>query len=146
MEYKFLNFDDVLESITEIYNDCLSEVEQCRYESCVEDYAYLTAENVCNDMDKYVHMEDTKMWGNFANIRQDWDITKNFVKSEVEPWGKFDDIIKSIDDNTISKEDLEKFQTWALDWFFTAFGTYNLKYNFNNFIYEIIDNEEQEED
>lgn len=146
MNSKFINFDNLLEIITDLYNECLSEEEQYRYESYVEDYAYITTESTCKDMDEYVHRKDTKMWGNFANIRQDWNITKNFVESEVEPWGDFDDIIKSIDDNTICKEDLEKFQTWALDWFFTAFGTYNLKYNFNNFIYEIIDNEEQEEE
>ena len=129
----FIDFNKLFDSFAELFLDELSEEDKDRYEDVVEQYAWHVAANVVDEMNEYVHMNDTRMMGNFANIREDWNVTKDFVKSEVEPWGDFDEVVKSIDNNTISKEDLKKFQTWAEDWFYTAFGTWGLVYNFNIF-------------
>jgi len=40
---------------------------------------------------------------------------------------------------------LKKFQTWAFDWYFRAFGTWGLTYNFGNWISELEYEREQEE-
>ena len=85
------------------------------------------------------------MDGNFCNIREDWECCPEFIGSEVKPWGKFDDVIKSIDDETISDKDLKKFQTWAFDWYFRAFGTFGLTYNFGEWISEMEYERKQEE-
>lgn len=143
----FLNYDNVYETFLNLFKDVIKdyELDYGSFECATEAYAENTADKTLESMKKYVHMKDTRMNGNFCNIREDWESNINFVVSEVKPWGNFDDVVKSIDDETISDEDLKKFQTWALDWFFTAFGTFGLKYNFGNFISEIEYEREQEE-
>lgn len=143
----FLNYDNVYETFLNLFKDVIKDygLDYGSFECDTEAYAERVAEKTLESMKKYVHMRDTRMSGNFCNIREDWESTINFVGSEVKPWGNFDDVVKSIDDETISDEDLKKFQTWALDWFFTAFGTFGLKYNFGNFISEIEYEREQEE-
>ena len=143
----FLNYDNVYETFLNLFKDVIKDygLDYGSFECDTEAYAECVAEKTLESMKKYVHMRDTKIDGNFCNIREDWVSTFSFVVSEVKPWGNFDDVVKSIDDETISDEDLKKFQTWALDWFFTAFGTFGLKYNFGNFISEIEYEREQEE-
>ena len=143
----FLNYDNVYETFLNLFKDVIKdyELDYGTFENETEEYADCVARGTLKSMKKYVHMRDTRISGNFCNIREDWESTFDFVKSEVKPWGNFDDVVKSIDDETISDEDLKKFQTWALDWFFTAFGTFRLQYNFGNFISEVEYEREQEE-
>lgn len=141
----FLNFDDVYESILNIYKEVIEDFGYEHREDfydLAEERATFSAIETLDSMRRYVHMKNTRMEGNFCNIREDWNITRDFVESEVKPWGDFDNIIASIDDETISEKDLEKFQTWALDWFFTAFGTWGLSYNFGEVLSERIYEEE----
>lgn len=144
----FLNYDNVYETFLNLFKDVIKDygLDYGSFECDTEEYAERVAEKTLESMKKYVHMRDTRMIGNFCNIREDWESDFDFVRSEVKPWGNFDDVIKSIDDETISDEDLKKFQRWALDWFFTAFGTFGLTYNFGNFISEIEYEREQEEE
>ena len=140
----FLNYDSMYECIKNIYIDALDEDEASKYEDEIECHAEISAQDAVEIMRKYVHRKDTRMDGNFCNIREDWEDTPEFIGSEVQPWGKFDDMVKSLDDETISDEDLKKVQQWCMDWYFRAFGTFGLKYNFQTFIAEI-EYEEQEE-
>lgn len=146
--YAFMDIDKMRETLIELYNEELDSfgIERELYEDEVEEYAEFYAIEYEESMFKYCHFEDTSMMGNFANIRQDWDYIPDFVGSEVKPWGRFDEIIKSIDEKTISEEDLAKFHIWAEDWFFTAFGTYNIKYNFGNHISDLEYQRELEEE
>lgn len=132
---QLLNLEVVEETLRNLYTNCIDNAED--FESEIEEYASINAQSICEDMRKYVHQKDTRMDGNFCNIREDWEETPDFIGSEVKPWGKFSDVVKSIDDETISDEDLEKFQKWCLDWFFRAFGTWGLCYNFQTLISEI---------
>ena len=141
---EFLNKDNVYDSIIGICEDALGE-DYNTWESVAEDFAECVANSILEDMRKYVHLKDTKMGGNFANIREDWDVITDFVQSEIKPFGRFDDVVASIDNATISEEDLAKFQEWCLDWFYTAFGTYNIKYQ-NQTIVADMEYEESEED
>ena len=143
---EFINFEKLEQIIRSLYTEALSEEEAQKYESVIEEQAYYTAESTVRDMDTYIHRPDTKLIGNFCNIRQDWEVTTEFVESDVKPWGKLSDIVKSVDDGTISEEDLAKFQTWCMDWFFTAFGTYNLKYNFQSLISDLEWEDEQQKE
>ena len=135
----FLNYDDVYETFLNLFKETIENygMDYGSWESETEDYAASSAFETLDSMKRYVHRKDTSMSGNFCNIREDWEDTPEFIGSEVKPWGKFDDVIKSIDDETISDEDLKKFQTWAFDWFFRAFGTFGLTYNFGNFISDL---------
>lgn len=135
----FMDIDKMRETLIELYNEELDNfgIERELYENEVESYAEFYSMQYEESMFKYCHQSDTSMVGNFANIRHDWDYIPDFVKSEVKPWGRFEDIIKSIDEKTISEEDLAKFHIWAEDWFFTAFGTFGIKYNFGDHISEL---------
>ena len=148
MEREFLNRDDVFETFKNLFEEVIKdfgyEDHEFLYEFAEEE-AFRASEETLSSMRKYVHKKDTRMIGNFCNIREDWEDTPEFIGSEIIPWGNFDDVIKSIDDGTISDEDLKKFQTWALDWFFRAFGTWGLKYNFGNDIAELIYDYEHED-
>ncbi len=131
---------------TAIHNICamsLNDDDARKYESLIEEYAVIHAGQVVDDMKSYVHQYSTRMDGNFCDIRDDWN-NPGFIRSEIAPWGRFDDVVKSIDDGKISDEDLEKFQTWAMDWFFTAFGTWGISYNFQTLVSEMEYEEERE--
>lgn len=139
MEKEILNRENVYETFYNLFKEVVEDYgyDLSLFEDYVEEYTIRSTENTLESMKKYCHKKDTRMSGNFCNIREDWEYTYDFIGSEVKPWGKFDDVIKSIDDGTISDEDLEKFQTWVFDWYFRAFGTWGLKYNFGEFIGEI---------
>lgn len=142
----FLNFDDVYDSILNIYKGVIEDFGYEHREDfydLAEERATFSAIETLDSMRRYVHKKNTHMDGNFCDIRDDWN-HPGFVESEVKPWGDFDAVIASIDDETISDKDLEKFQAWALDWFFTAFGTYGLSYNFGEVLSERIYEEELE--
>lgn len=143
----FLNYDDVYETFLNLFKETVENygMDYDSWESETEDYAATFAMETLESMKNYVHRKDTRMGGNLCNIREDWEYCPEFIGSEVKPWGKFDDVIKSIDDETISDEDLKKFQTWAFDWYFRAFGTFGLTYNFGNWISELEYEREQEE-
>lgn len=144
MEYTFLNEQKHYENLLEIFMGVVNNYEGSEsYEWFAEEEAERLAARHIESMKEYVHQRDTKLYGNFCNIREDWD-HPGFIRSEVEPWGRFDDVVKSIDDKTISEQDLEKFQQWCEDWFFTAFGSYNLEYNFATDVSEIAYSDECE--
>lgn len=146
MEYvkEFLNYEQMESFLKNLYTKAVEEMDcdASRFEDEIDCCVEIAAESFLIDMDTYVHKSDTSMWGNFANIREDWNDIPDFVTSDVKPWGRFDDVIESIDKGTISEGDLKKFQTWCFDWFLTAFGTYNLKYNFQSHISDLIYEEE----
>lgn len=141
---EFINFEDMEQTLLDLYKNCLDDENAQKYESTIEEYANINAQTIVDDMNRYVHQKDTKIIGNFCNIREDWEVTPDFIGSDVKPWGKFSDVVKSIDNGTISEEDLKKFQQWAKDWFFRAFGTWGLCYNFQTLISEMEWEEEQE--
>lgn len=143
----FLNYDNVFETFLNLFKETVENygIDYGSLESETEEYAHMTTIETLDSMKRYVHQKNTRMDGNFCNIREDWECCPEFIGSEVKPWGKFDDVIKSIDDETISDEDLKKFQTWAFDWYFRAFGTFGLTYNFGEWISEMEYEREQEE-
>ena len=132
------------QTLLNLYKECLGEEDAQKYESTIEEFANINAQTIVEDMNRYVHRKSTKIDGNFCNISEDWEYCPDFIGSEVKPWGKFSDVVKSIDDETISDEDLAKFQQWAKDWFFRAFGTWGLCYNLQTLISEMEWEEEHE--
>lgn len=148
MEYAFIDKDGMERDVLAILKGTLSDFGldgDEYYSELADEEARRLALSFSESMEKYCHMADTRMIGNFANIREDWDRIPGFVKSDVKPWGRFDDIVRSIDDRTIGAEDLEKFQQWANDWFFTAFGTWAICYNFGSLVSELEYEKEREE-
>ena len=140
----FLNRESMYECIKTIYEEAIDNAED--HEDLIEDMAYNVAESTADDIRKYVHMKDTRIMGNFNNIRSDWDYHKesfwvardeNSKAVEVKPFCTFDDMVKGMDEDTLSDEQVWMVQQWCEGWFFETFGTYNLKYNFQTMVAEI---------
>jgi hypothetical protein len=77
----FINHDDMYECIKNIYIDALDEDEVNKYENEIECHAEIAAQDAVESMSKYVHQKDTRMVGNFCNIREDWECTPEFIGS-----------------------------------------------------------------
>lgn len=134
----FFNFDKMYDAYIDIYKNAFSsEDEYEEYREFAEDEAERNVLSNIHDMRKLCHEKDTRMDGNFCNIREDWNSATGFIKSEVTPWGDFDDMVRAMDEDTLTDEQVEKVQQWCLDWFFTAFGTYWVEYNFSTHISEM---------
>lgn len=110
------------------------------WDDCGYDYAGELYEKLQQQMYEYVSGTDYRMPGNFANIAWDWeDDHKDGIK--------FADLRKKLLDG-VKDADTDEFSTWAIDWFFHAFGTYNMCYNFANDLGEevaILEQEDEEE-
>ena len=132
----FVDYSKLYEIILNLCKDVLGD-DFTTYQEQAEVYAEETAQKTVEDMKVYVHSKDTSIYGNFCNIRQDWNDTKDFVKSDVKPFGTFDDMVLGMDNDTLSDQQVKDVQTWCLDWFFTAFGTFGLQNNFAEMISDI---------
>lgn len=127
-EIEYINIDEMQQELEKLYRDASCDAQA--YESIIEEKAFIVARNINRNLKSYVHQKDTSIYGNFGDIRVDWNQTHEWIKSEVTPWGDFDEIIKSIDEKTISDENLDKFQKWTRDWYFQVAGKYWLKYDY----------------
>ena len=98
------------------------------------DYIEGIIDDTIQSFDKYVHRDDTSLFGNFSDIRLDY---------EREHEGKsFRKLIADIDSG-IENADTKEFREWTIGWYFTAFGTFNLKYKWGEFMEEVnADNED----
>ena len=92
------------------------------WDDCGYDYAKELSEKLQQQMYKYVSGNDYRMSGNFANIQWDWE-------HDHEGGIKFYDLRKKLLDG-VKDADTDEFSIWAIDWFFHAFGTRGMCYNF----------------
>lgn len=110
------------------------------WDDCGYDYAGELYKKLQQQMYDYVSGTDYKMSGNFANIAWDWD-------HDHKDGIKFADLRKKLLDG-VNDADTDEFSTWAIDWFFHAFGTYNMCYNFATDLGEeaaVLEQEDEEE-
>ena len=136
-EAKFINLlddEELTKSIEGIYRDAWKECcdsadekEKPYYEGSewyIEEFAPMTAESTQKSMYDYVASGKYSMPGNFKQIDLDWD-------HDHEGGIKFSDLKKKLLAGTQDK-DTEEFSHWGIDWFFDAFGTFGLEYNFKD--------------
>ena len=126
---------EVLEEETSGWDETVGDYVQNMKDSApddIDEYVDMIVEDAIESFNKLVHKDDTSMSGNFKDIRYDWD---GFHREY--PHGvSLKEVVEMIDageDNEFTKE----FKDWAVDWYFEAFGTYNLKYNWSNFMEEV---------
>lgn len=127
----YLNFDRLVSDILGIYKDARDEymdedtrpVLEAEYDDdTLEEYAYIIAESINKDIKKY--LTDHSMWvyGNFNNIHA---ADRPALLAKIESG---------------CKETLDQ----MVDWFWTTFGTYGIKYNFQTWMSESIYQYEKE--
>ena len=132
---EFLNVERFRKEIKEVLDEETKSWEPGYMQDFAEDYIDEYVEGVVDDainsFNELVHRADTSMWGNFKNIKYNWEGYHN----ELPHGCTLKEVVGMIDageDNETTRE----FKDWAVDWYFEAFGTHNLKYNWTNFMEE----------
>lgn len=95
-------------------------------------------ERIQDDMYKYVNSGDYAIPGNFERINWSWD-------EDHKDGIKFNELRNKLLDG-IDDADTNEFSTWAIDWFFKAFGTFGITYKFRDTVNDIAYEYEHEDD
>ena len=113
------------------YNDAEKSVLEC---IDVDEESYYRAKIINNEFYEYLYGKDgcVNSWhieGNFCNIRYDY---------ETDNGKDFYDILRILKDAPGSEE-AKEFRRYAVKWYFRAFGTFGLSYNFSNYLAEYVE-------
>lgn len=158
----YIGVESFAREIYKLYHECMDDYkdeegfEQYVYDLFGENYLHeLAWEFACEaneDMKTYLHRENHRMDGNFANVEEDYAEyrTGTYWVSEYdgtadEYFAFFPNMVARLDnaeDNERANDDRE----FLSSWFFRAFGTYNIKYNFSNDLGEILYMMEEEKE
>lgn len=147
----YIGVESFAKTIEELYRECLENYDNAaEMEELIADYygvddikslAWKFTLEANRDMKKYLHMKDHKMIGNFANIETDYPahITGARWRSEYDG-DDYSDLFPQMVSRLDSAEDSKRAdedRAYLEMWFFFAFGTYNIEYNFSNDLAEI---------
>lgn len=137
------SFAAVIESL---YRECLENFDDAEYIADlygknIQSMAMEFTLEANKEMKKYLHLNDQHMDGNFANLYED------YPKHRTGVWWASDydgddyyDLYPAMVARLDSAEDSEqanKDREYLEEWYFKAFGTYNIKYNFGNYLEEV---------
>lgn len=141
------SFAAVIESL---YRECLENFDDA--EDLEEYIADVFEKNIqslaCNftlkanrEMKEYLHLSDQRMIGNFANLYNDYPrhVTGTFWATDYAG-NDYYDLYPAMVARLDAAEDSEQAnedRAYLEEWYFKAFGTYNIKYNFGNNLEEV---------
>ncbi len=143
------SFSAVIENL---YRECLENFDDAEdleeyisdiFEKNIQSMAWDFTLEANREMKKYLHLNDQHMDGNFANLYEDYPkhITGTFWVSEYDgPVAEYFNLYPQMVARLDSAEDSEqadKDREYLEEWYFKAFGTYNIQYNFSNELEEI---------
>ena len=143
------SFAAVIESL---YRECLENFDDADdmeeyiadvFEKNIQSLAWEFAIEANREMKKYLHLPDQHMNGNFANLSIDYPKhrTGTFWVSEykgsvAEYFNLYPQMVARLDAAEDSDQ-ADKDREYLEEWYFEAFGTYNIQYNFSNELEEI---------
>ena len=126
------NFDDA-EEMEEFIADCSVE--------SIQSLAYDFTLKANRGMKEYLHLDDQRMDGNFANLYEDYPKHRTGVwwASDYDGDDYYDFYPQMVArlDSAEDSEQADKDRAYLEEWYFKAFGTYYIKYNFGNYLEEI---------
>ena len=143
------SFAKVIESL---YRECLENFDDAEnleeyiadvFENNIQSLAWEFTHKVNREMKKYLHLPDQHMDGNFADLSMDYPKhrTGTFWVSEYDgPVAEYFNLYPQMVSRLDAAEDSEQAnddRTYLEEWYFKAFGTYNIQYNFSNELEEI---------
>lgn len=162
-EYVMNNKGEVIEKVADYIGvESFAKVIESLYRECLENFddsddleeyiADLYGKNIQSlaweftleanrEMKKYLHLNDQRMDGNFANLYNDYPrhVTGTFWATDYDGDDYYDLYpamvarLDAAEDSEQANED----RAYLEEWYFKAFGTYNIKYNFSNELEEI---------
>ena len=142
-----VSFAKVIENL---YDECLEnfdDADELRvyiadvFEKNIQSMAWEFTLKVNREMKKYLHLDDQHMDGNFADLSMDYPkhITGVWWASDYDGDDYYDlypQMVARLDAAEDSEQANED-RAYLEEWYFKAFGTYNIQYNFSNDLEEI---------
>ena len=139
MEKDFINRESLINEIKKVYMEKAEEWNRYFDNSFDEEYlaeiceeeALIVGNKNADDFNKYFLSKSYHMYGNFADLKVNWelDVERNRIPEQFCV-KYFNDVFNGLVDGSLGEEFEKFFKDWAVGWFFYAFGTYNLSYNF----------------
>lgn len=133
----YMNIDELENELYGLYKECLDETVESE-ESSVKDHLLLVydyegikeeaafrADCINNNMRKYLHQDNHHIDGNFMNVE------RNYMRDHKCSRKDFENMVKRLDSGDMSEESKED-REWLRSWFWEAFGTFGLTYNFKS--------------
>lgn len=147
----YIGVESFAKVIENLYNECLDNFDDADdlreyiadvFEKNIQSMAIEFTHEVNKEMKKYLHKDSQHMDGNFANLRNDYPrhVTGVFWASDYDGEDYYYDLYPQMVARLDAAEDSEqanKDRAYLEEWYFKAFGTYNIKYNFSNELEEI---------
>ena len=141
------SFAAVIESL---YRECLEKFDEAEemeeyiadlYGKNIQSLAWEFTLETNKEMKKYLHLPDQHMNGNFANLSMDYPKHRTGVRWATDYDGDdYYDLYPAMVARLDAAEDSEQAdrdREYLEEWYFKAFGTYNIQYNFSNDLEEI---------
>lgn len=118
-----------------------NNIARCAQSENIQSLAWEFTHKVNREMKKYLHLNDQRMDGNFANLYNDYPrhVTGTFWATDYDG-DDYYDLYPAMVARLDAAEDSEqanKDREYLEEWYFKAFGTYNIKYNFGNYLEEV---------
>ena len=155
----YIGVESFAKVIENLYRECLEKFDDAEdleeyiadvFGNNIQSMAWDFPLEANREMKKYLHLPDQHMDGNFADLSMDYPKhrTGTFWVSEYDGpvadyFNLYPQMVARLDaaeDSELANED----RAYLEEWYFKAFGTYNIKYNFSNELEEI--NSMMEED
>lgn len=132
MEKEFLNVSSVIDDVRAIYAEVRNGIaadDDFKYEileqyddDTIFEYAEYLAWKINDEMKQYLNLDDHRIMGNFKNAEYDYD-------------GNFDEMVARLNAGEQS-EQADADRDFLTEWFWGAFGSFGIRYNFSNEISE----------
>lgn len=146
----YIGMESFAKTIEKLYRECLEDYDNAEeMEEYIADFFGMNIQSLARDfslkinkeMKKYLHLNDQHIIGNFANLYEDYPEHITGVRIYDYEGDDFRDfypqMVARLDDAEDS-EQADEDRTYLREWFFGAFGTYDIKYNFSNDLDEIL--------
>ena len=148
----YIGVESFAKTIENLYLECLNNYDNAEdmeeyiadvFEKNIQSMAWDFTLEANREMKKYLHLPEQHMDGNFADLYMDYPKhrTGTFWVSEydgpvAEYFSLYPDMVARLD-SAEDSEQADEDREYLAEWFFYAFGTYNIKYNFSNELDEI---------
>lgn len=146
----YIGCESFAKVIENLYDECLENFDDADdLQEHIADCCGKTIQNLAWDftleanreMKKYLHLNDQRMNGNFADLSMDYPKHRTGVWWATDYDGDdYYDLYPAMVARLDAAEDSEqadKDREFLEEWYFKAFGTYNIKYDFSNGLEEI---------
>ena len=146
----YIGYESFAKVIENLYRECLENFDDAEdleeyiadiFEKNIQSLAWEFTLKVNREMKKYLHLNDQRMNGNFADLSMDYPKHRTGVWWATDYDGDdYYDLYPAMVARLDAAEDSEqadKDREYLEEWYFEAFGTYNIKYNFSNELEEI---------